>query len=88
MQVLQLGADIAQGMAFLHSRHPQVVHRDLKSSNVLLDPYPCPEGQAGASIPEQDGNAFYRAKISDFGIATFKDRYRRVSQLLREFEFT
>jgi len=24
VQVLQLGADIAQGMAYLHSRHPQV----------------------------------------------------------------
>lgn len=52
MQVVQLAIDIADAMAYLH---PTIVHRDLKSSNVLLD--------------EQG-----RAKISDFGIAAFKDR--------------
>ncbi|POM72976.1 TKL protein kinase [Phytophthora palmivora] len=30
--------DIANGMRFLHSRKPAVIHRDLKSANVLLDP--------------------------------------------------
>jgi serine/threonine protein kinase len=44
--------DIAEGMSFLHSS--QVLHRDLKSANVLLD-------QSG------------RAKISDFGLSTWKD---------------
>jgi serine/threonine protein kinase len=33
---IQIAADIAEGMAFLHSRKPPLVHRDLKSQNVLL----------------------------------------------------
>ena len=52
MQILQIAADVADAMAYLH---PAVVHRDLKSSNVLLD-------HRG------------RAKVSDFGIAAFKER--------------
>ena len=53
VQLLGIALDVAEGMAYLH---PAVVHRDLKSSNVLLD---------------TDG----RAKISDFGIAAFKERW-------------
>jgi len=33
---VQIAADIAEGMAFLHSRKPPLIHRDLKSQNVLL----------------------------------------------------
>jgi serine/threonine protein kinase len=32
----QIAADIAEGMTFLHSRKPPLIHRDLKSPNVLL----------------------------------------------------
>ncbi|CAL4125551.1 unnamed protein product, partial [Meganyctiphanes norvegica] len=31
--------DIAQGLNYLHKHDPQVLHLDLKSMNVLLDPY-------------------------------------------------
>jgi serine/threonine protein kinase len=33
---IQIAADIAEGMEFLHSRQPPLIHRDLKSANVLL----------------------------------------------------
>mmetsp|Transcript_14727 Transcript_14727/g.33394 ORF Transcript_14727/g.33394 Transcript_14727/m.33394 type:complete len:180 (+) Transcript_14727:3-542(+) len=32
-----MAVQVAEGMAFLHSRSPPVVHRDLKSHNVLID---------------------------------------------------
>lgn len=36
-QLLEVAADVAEAMAFLHQHQPAIVHRDLKSSNVLLD---------------------------------------------------
>ena len=35
--LLNMLGDIAQGMRFLHACEPQVIHRDLKSSNILVD---------------------------------------------------
>ena len=34
---IRIAIQVAEGMAFLHSRRPPIVHRDLKSHNVLLD---------------------------------------------------
>ena len=28
--------DIAEGMDYLHTREPKIIHRDLKSSNILV----------------------------------------------------
>eukprot|EP00529_Nitzschia_sp_RCC80_P006728 CAMPEP_0113493838 /NCGR_PEP_ID=MMETSP0014_2-20120614/28800_1 /TAXON_ID=2857 /ORGANISM="Nitzschia sp." /LENGTH=1552 /DNA_ID=CAMNT_0000387717 /DNA_START=353 /DNA_END=5011 /DNA_ORIENTATION=- /assembly_acc=CAM_ASM_000159 len=36
-QILAILQDIAQGLRFLHSASPQVIHGDLKSANVLVD---------------------------------------------------
>ena len=33
---LNIALDIARGMAYLHTRNPAIVHRDLKSSNLLV----------------------------------------------------
>eukprot|EP01132_Coremiostelium_polycephalum_P006275 gene6275-7818_t len=52
--VLRLAIDIAKGMNFLHSCKPKVVHRDLKSANILLG------GQSIDTII---------AKVSDFGLS-------------------
>ncbi len=34
---LQIAIDVAQGLVALHSQTPQILHRDLKSHNILLD---------------------------------------------------
>ncbi|KAH7467234.1 putative serine/threonine-protein kinase [Phytophthora ramorum] len=34
---LQIATDIAEALAYLHGRQPIIIHRDLKSLNVLLD---------------------------------------------------
>lgn len=53
---IRLLADVADGMAYLHGVHNSV-HRDLKSSNVLLT----------------DENGVLRAKVADFGLARLID---------------
>jgi serine/threonine protein kinase len=34
--VLKLAMDMAQGMRFMHNFQPALIHRDLKSPNVLV----------------------------------------------------
>ena len=54
---VEIALDVARGMAYLHSRSPPIIHRDLKSANVLL----CLEGgEHGSRLV---------AKIGDFGLA-------------------
>jgi GTPase SAR1 family protein len=50
---IRIALDIAQGMLFLHSSHPPVLHHDLKSLNVL--------------IKDLNPSAEVVAKIGDFG---------------------
>jgi serine/threonine protein kinase len=56
---LRLGfaKDIAQGMAYLHSATPPIIHRDLKSLNLLL------------SRSITDINSSTTIKITDFGVS-------------------
>ncbi|EGC33072.1 roco8, ROCO family protein [Dictyostelium purpureum] len=54
--VLKIAIDIASGMAFLHNITPPLVHRDLKSPNILL-----------ATDPNDPSNII--AKLSDFGLS-------------------
>ncbi len=36
VDVIQLALDIAKGLTYLHAQTPKVIHRDLKSENVLV----------------------------------------------------
>jgi Janus kinase 2 len=37
MRVLDLGIDMCKGIGYLHHHNPPIVHRDLKSQNVMVD---------------------------------------------------
>ncbi|KAH3742877.1 leucinerich repeat kinase [Pelomyxa schiedti] len=52
---LLLALDIARGLSYLHTLHPPVVHRDLRSPNVF--------------IQNVDPSALVRAKVADFGLS-------------------
>eukprot|EP00178_Gracilaria_changii_P000299 TRINITY_DN1037_c0_g1_i1.p1 TRINITY_DN1037_c0_g1~~TRINITY_DN1037_c0_g1_i1.p1 ORF type:complete len:842 (-),score=107.81 TRINITY_DN1037_c0_g1_i1:2937-5462(-) len=53
-QKLQLIQDIAIGMRYLHGREPVVLHRDLKSQNILV---------------EQQNDGTFKGTIIDFGLS-------------------
>ncbi|CEM12152.1 unnamed protein product [Vitrella brassicaformis CCMP3155] len=59
-QKIKLATDIAKGMNFLHTCKPQIVHRDLKSLNILL------------AEPVRSPSDNPLAKVSDFGLSRIK----------------
>mgnify|MGYP003640367891 CR=1 FL=1 len=52
---LRLAMDMAKGMRYLHTRDPPIIHRDLKTPNVLLK--------------ATDVHAVALAKVADFGLS-------------------
>ncbi|KAJ3304821.1 copper transport protein ctr1, partial [Blyttiomyces sp. JEL0837] len=60
---LQLALDIANGMSYLHNLKPPILHRDLKSMNVLVD---FERGKLSQS------ELVLHAKLADFGLAMVK----------------
>lgn len=57
LQIRDIGVDVARALVYLHGMKPQpLIHRDISSANVLLEPRP---------------NNTWRAKVSDYGSANF-----------------
>ncbi|EGR28558.1 protein kinase domain protein [Ichthyophthirius multifiliis] len=52
-----MSKDIANGMIYLHNLTPPIIHRDLKSLNLLLD------------VPFNEDSFNYNIKIADFGLS-------------------
>lgn len=67
-QRLKILMDVARGMFYLHTLPEKVIHRDLKSLNVLL----CEE-----IVDEYDTPT---AKVSDFGLSTIKRESQTLTQ--------
>jgi len=60
-QRLKICYDVASGMDYLHCFTPQIIHRDLKSLNLLLQ------------NPIRAVNDMPQVKVSDFGLSRMKD---------------
>jgi serine/threonine protein kinase len=58
---LQLALDIAAGLAYLHSLSPPIIHRDIKSPNILLNI---------SLFSHANGEPRPIAKIADFGLSS------------------
>lgn len=61
-QRIKICKDIAEGMAYLHSIVPPIIHRDLKSLNLLMD----------QPIKRTNINDI-NVKIADFGLSRLQD---------------
>ena len=61
-QITSISLDAARALNYLHLMHPDsIIHRDISSANVLLEPGP---------------NNSWRAKVSDYGSANFLQQLR------------
>ncbi|KAJ3318841.1 hypothetical protein HDU76_000705 [Blyttiomyces sp. JEL0837] len=68
---LQLALDIANGMNYLHKMNPPILHRDLKSMNVLIN-YEIEKLSNDDNTPSNQKQQVLHAKLCDFGLAAVK----------------
>ena len=84
---LQLALDAAEGMLYLHSREPPVIHRDLKTSNLLVNAsFTCKiAGTARRSLVPPLSFSHHDLARSlarlDFGISTIKKSTRTMTSI-------
>lgn len=76
--ILPILRDITQGLRFLHSADPQVIHGDLKAQNVLVDSkFRAKVADFGLSQKKKigaTGTPFYMSPVSVlFGMNLFKE---------------
>ena len=63
-QAIPIGLDVARALNYLHQMRPHpLIHRDISSSNVLLEPLP---------------NNCWRAKVSDYGTVNLQQQLETV----------
>ena len=67
---LSWARDIAKGLAFLHSQSPPIIHRDLKSHNILI-----------RTVSSRQSLSLSRALIADFGISRFERKDLTMTQV-------
>ena len=66
--VISIGLDVVRALNYLHLMQPHpLIHRDISSSNILLEP-----------LPNRLGNSCWRAKVSDYGTVNFLQQLETV----------
>ncbi len=60
-QKAKMALDVARGMGYLHAHKPPIIHRDLKTLNLLL------------TAPVNSPTDQIQVKITDFGMARYQD---------------
>ena len=70
---LSIALQAAKGINYLHKSQPEIVHRDIKSSNILL---------------ENHHSGYYLVKVCDFGLAKTRDQTTYQTKENMSFAFT
>jgi serine/threonine protein kinase len=65
-QTMKMCQDVANGMNYLHNHDPQIIHRDLKSLNLLISRPGRIDDFTDATVP--------LIKVCDFGLSKMKDQ--------------
>eukprot|EP00980_Cylindrotheca_fusiformis_P005534 scaffold1172_cov115-Cylindrotheca_fusiformis.AAC.9 len=72
--IMQIVRDVAQGLRFLHSSKPPILHRDLKAKNILIDSrFRAKVADFGLSSKNKHGwhQSTYRGELRTLLLATF-----------------
>ena len=68
-EAVDIMLQVGEGMNYLHTLKPSIVHRDLKSSNILVKCVNVSDWESG----------YVQAKVTDFGLSKTKDSSTRYS---------
>mmetsp|Transcript_34342 Transcript_34342/g.61281 ORF Transcript_34342/g.61281 Transcript_34342/m.61281 type:complete len:471 (-) Transcript_34342:3072-4484(-) len=79
MAALEWLIQVAEGLVYLHSLNPLVIHRDLKLDNILL---------SSTLQDEGDENHALRAKLADFGLSKSIQAREQAGQELYRHSFS
>jgi len=66
-QRFRMAIDVAKGLNFMHIQEPQILHRDLKSLNLLL------------AEPVLYSTDYVQVKVTDFGLSRSKEELNTMS---------
>jgi serine/threonine protein kinase len=68
VQRLHWALGVARALAYLHSRRPVVMHRDVKSQNVVVAAPVGGGGAEGAGLGKKCARRLWSCKLTDFGL--------------------